>query len=661
MGRGGLLLLLSLLCIFTLFYCLANLDAGGPSLRQPKAKVLSVEVPSKEGAAMRSPLLPLTMQLVSAMSSSPWTWTCDPVTTFCSRELHTFGLPKGEASCRASCAPATLLWPAPTSSTIGQGDITSFNLEDISVVVDAPTQEVKALVEGAVERQLSFLSLLGSGAGEGAPMVLAVEVRSEELAVAGASESYTLAVRLEAGQLRVEVSADTYFGARHGIETLFQLSVWDVTSASFVVPSSVQIEDGPYFPHRGVMLDTARNFVPVTKIKELINSLSFGKMNVLHWHITDSQSYPLVLPSLPGFAAFGAYREDLVYTTDQVQELVIYARDRGVQIIPELDAPAHVGAGWQAADPALTVCVNREPWTEWCVEPPCGQLNPTVPELYDVLQTMYGDWIGMFQPATFHVGGDEVHLGCWNSTPSILSWLQAEGRGTAEDDFMFLWHHFIQQSTMAMKSAAKALGVASPKLTLWSNQLTHPEHIHYLNKEDFTIQLWSDSTATENSVIRAVAEAGFKMVFSNYDATYLDCGFGAWVGNGHNWCSPYKQWQAQHANDPLAILKNHSVNNLAEAEANVLGGEVALWTEQADGASMMSRIEPRASAYGERLWRGPATGHWVEAERRLVNHRERIAARGVQADSLTHGWCRQNEGKCILEDGMGEAQNIPIF
>ena len=79
------------------------------------------------------------------------------------------------------------------------------------------------------------------------------------------------------------------------------------------------------------------------------------------------------------------------------------------------------------------------------------------------------------------------------------------------------------------------------------------------------------------------------------------------MGNGHNWCSPYKQWQAQHANDPLAILRNHvrnknilgkkihdnsvmqSVSNLAEAEANVLGGEVALWTEQADGASMMSR------------------------------------------------------------------------
>ena len=104
------------------------------------------------------------------------------------------------------------------------------------------------------------------------------------------------------------------------------------------------------------------------------------------------------------------------------------------------------------------------------------------------------------------------------------------------------------------------------------------------------------------------------------------------------------------------IIKQN-VSNLAEAQANVLGGEVAMWTEQADGNSIMTkwvfqfkvlfikltllRIEPRAAAYAERLWRGPLTSsNWVEAERRLVIHRERIARRGVTADSMTHGWCR---------------------
>ena len=76
---------------------------------------------------------------------------------------------------------------------------------------------------------------------------------------------------------------------------------------------------------------------------KVIDSLSFSKMNVFHWHITDSQSFPLQLSSLPDFSRYGAYSPDQVYTSQEVKELVTYARDRGVRVIPELDAPAHVG------------------------------------------------------------------------------------------------------------------------------------------------------------------------------------------------------------------------------------------------------------------------------------------------------------------------------
>merc|ERR1740124_72015 len=98
--------------------------------------------------------------------------------------------------------------------------------------------------------------------------------------------------------------------------------------------------------------------------------------------------------------------------------------------------------------------------------------------------------------------------------------------------------------------------------------------------------------------------------------------------------APYKEWQLQHQNDPIRMLEERNVTNMEEAMANVLGGEVALWTEQADGHSMMSRIEPRASAYGEQLWRGPSTGSWMEAERRMVRHRVRLVDRGVGAETL---------------------------
>ena len=85
------------------------------------------------------------------------------------------------------------------------------------------------------------------------------------------------------------------------------------------------------------------DLMPYLLFPKVVDSLSFSKMNVFHWHITDTQSFPLHLPSLPEFSRYGAYSSDKIYTTEQVRDLVTYARDRGVRVIPELDAPAHVG------------------------------------------------------------------------------------------------------------------------------------------------------------------------------------------------------------------------------------------------------------------------------------------------------------------------------
>ena len=81
---------------------------------------------------------------------------------------------------------------------------------------------------------------------------------------------------------------------------------------------------------------------------------------------------------------------------------------------------------------------------------------------------------------------------------------------------------------------------------------------------------------------------------------------------------------------------------------NVLGGEVAMWSEQTDGMNLMAKVEPRASAFAERLWRGSDTGTWWEAEPRMVRHRERLRQRGIAAEAVTQRWCNQNEGRCLL-------------
>merc|ERR1712106_154614 len=137
---------------------------------------------------------------------------------------------------------------------------------------------------------------------------------------------------------------------------------------------------------------------------------------------------------------------------------------------------------------------------------------------------------------------------------------------------------------------------------MWSNRLTQNEYIHHLSRAIYTIQLWTDARDLSDSTIRTVADKGFKTIFSNWDATYLDCGAGGWVKEGNNWCSPYKGWQLMHQNDLDLILERHGVSNIAEAKDNVLGGEVAMWTEQVDDTELVSKTEPRLSAFAERLW-----------------------------------------------------------
>ena len=197
-------------------------------------------------------------------------------------------------------------------------------------------------------------------------------------------ESYTLFLspnKEEENSYMVNISAKTYFGARHGIETLSQLISYKEEDDSLQMHTFARIEDKPMYPHRGVILDTSRNFFSVEILKRVIDGLSYNKMNVFHWHITDSHSFPLEIKSIPELAEWGSYSKHQIYSQTDIKDIVEYARVRGVKVLPEFDAPAHVGNGWQFAEEKfpewgrLAVCVNKEPWQEFCVEPPCGQVK----------------------------------------------------------------------------------------------------------------------------------------------------------------------------------------------------------------------------------------------------------------------------------------------
>lgn len=151
--------------------------------------------------------------------------------------------------------------------------------------------------------------------------------------------------------------------------------------------------DKPVFTHRGITLDTSRHFLSLASIKRTLDIMATCKLNVLHLHLTDSHSFPVVSEAVPEMSQWGAYSENHTYTIEQLRELSHYAMVRGIRVIPELDAPAHAGQGWQWGPSKdmgdLAVCIGQQPWRELCIQPPCGQLNPGNANVYSTLGKLY--------------------------------------------------------------------------------------------------------------------------------------------------------------------------------------------------------------------------------------------------------------------------------
>ena len=176
-------------------------------------------------------------------------------------------------------------------------------------------------------------------------------------------------------------------------------------------------------------------------------------------------------------------------------------------------------------NPNFTVCRNVQPWEDFCVQPPCGQLNPAEEGMYEVLGTVFSDMVEVFSPDTFHMGGDEIHIGCWRSSERITNWLEDQGRGTTDEDFIWMWSQFQNKSYSKLRTASNG---NTPEVILWSSHLTNEENIHNLVQDKmlnslvtqlyslfqdpsiYTIQVWADASDCKDTTIRTVAEEGFR-------------------------------------------------------------------------------------------------------------------------------------------------------
>lgn len=362
--------------------------------------------------------------------------------------------------------------------------------------------------------------------------------------------------------------------------------------------------------------------------------MAMVKLNVLHWHITDSHSFPVVIESHPYLHRYGAFAPEKIYTAEDVRSIVEYAYYRGVHVLPEFDAPAHVGEGWQFTN--LTTCFNIQSWSQFCYEAPCGQFDPTQSRLYDVLQDVYMELLEMFgRPQWFHMGGDEVKFECWETSQTLVDWIVARNWTRDRDGFMKLWNYF---QTNALERLDRIGEDRPEKVVLWTSTLTETPFVdEYLNPDRYVIQVW---TRGNDASIQNLLSKGYDLIITNHDVLYLDCGYESWTGLGNNWCSPYSGWHNIY-NQDLKIIGG-------TRHRQIVGSEVALWSEQADELSLDGRLWPRAIALAERLWSDPSTSFRV-AEPRILLQRWRFVDNGIRPEQLQPEWCMQNEGKCSFQ------------
>ncbi|KAH0540815.1 chitooligosaccharidolytic beta-N-acetylglucosaminidase [Cotesia glomerata] len=556
--------------------------------------------------------------------------TNKPISIIDPAELKLKGHHTTLAACRLVCGSLGGLWPIPTGPiTIGKNYLLTHPNEVRFGLQEVP-RSTRSFLSEALDIFVGNLRWMCGENCEKANSSVKVHTKiiSESVELDWSTdEEYTLQIFTKENKIDVIVTASTVFGARHALETLSQLFAPVLTSngRGLVIVDQAKIQDKPIFVHRGLLIDTARNFLPVPAILRTIDGLAATKMNVLHWHATDTQSFPLHIKNRPLMSQYGAYSPEMIYTPEDLSYIVTYAKYRGVRIILELDSPSHAGAGWEWGEAAglgaLAVCINKEPWRDFCVQPPCGQLNPVNPRTLDVLKDIYRDTLALLGTnSIIHLGGDEVFINCWNSTPEITAAMQDRGMGKTTDDFFQLWSEFHAEQVKLLDEIKEG---RIDHVLLWSSALTSPDVIEkYLDKRRFIIQTWVESNSDLPSEL---LQRGYKLIMSTKDAWYLDHGF--WGKTRyHSWRDAY--------------------NNRIPRNVGVLGGEVCMWGEYVNDGGLDSRIWPRAAAVGERLWSDSHTLRTEDVEPRLQAFRERLQVRQIYADAISPAWCAQHAKKC---------------
>jgi len=408
------------------------------------------------------------------------------------------------------------------------------------------------------------------------------DIKKVSVRVTGAGgEGYTLGINPGA----VTIDAGAEVGVQYALETLSQLVYYDFDRSEYLTQAvlPLKIEDRPLYPHRGLLIDSSRHFLPVASIRNIIRSMSFAKLNRLHWHLTDAQSFPVGSRVEPSLAAKGAWSQQERYSRDDVVDVVDFAAQHGITVVPEFDMPGHMKAWGFGRPDIVTQTYDR------FNDGNSAAFNPTKEQSYQLVESTLRDWLvgndkdpAFFSGSLVHLGTDEMPFSAWQSI--------------SEKPPRSIFKDFVNR----MVTYSQRLG---KQPILWEEGFKDGGNV----PKQAIIQIWLDK-----NVASQAAAAGHKIL--NSEGWYLDH-----LDNS---------WQAMYQRDPAAYLSQ-------DQRTLLLGGEGCMWGETVDGGDLEQTVWPRLGAVAERLWSNvDGEGDVGEAQPRLVAFRCLLLERGVAAGTL---------------------------
>ena len=473
-------------------------------------------------------------------------------------------------------------------------------------------------------------------------------------------EGYILKVVNE----RIKIEASSNAGFFYAIQSLKQLlhpslySGKSQTNVTWGVPA-VYVEDEPAFGWRGYMLDVSRHFFNKEQVKDVLDFMAELKLNRFHWHLTDDQGWRLEIKSYPKLTEIGAWRVDYnitdesnynwfgrpkqkpgdtptyggFYTQEDVKEIVAYAKERFIEVVPEIDMPGHAQATI-AAYPEIG-CVNAEPYVATGGVVKNNTYNPGKEETYIFAEKMLNEVMNLFPFKYVHIGGDECNKSQWLIDPYAQQKIKDEGL----KDVYELQSYFI-------KRIEKIINARGKRMIGWD------EILEGGLAPNATVMSWRG----EEGGIKS-AKAGHDVIMTPSNYCYID------LKQGH----PDLEPNLGYSRLLLSTAYNYQVipGSLTEQEAkHIKGIQANMWTESiSDWGKLTYMTFPRLYAISENAWTEHENKNWDDFTNRLQVHFERLDEQKVQyAVSAFSPWI-EHKG---LDNGIEvslhtEVNNLDIY